>query len=352
MGGNDRLLINSLEVRDFRSVSQSQFLIDALHALTVLVGNAVHVTTEEDIEFLEGLVLGLGEELPDEETTTKREDGEEDVSTILHGVKHVLGGKTNDKVEHPVGGGNDGNTARTHTGREEFLSKDPCDGTPGVGEVDGEEPDEDNGNPTLSDGKMLVLVPLRLVDTLNGGDDDVADEHTNGTDNQESLTTEPIQEEDSGEGEDNLQDTSDTGSKQISGGGRETETLEDLRSIVQDGIDTGELLEHHHTTSQEDTLDHVGSEESLPWGKDTTTANQLSLGLFVEHDSSLDFQELGSEERVLGVEAAESAEGVTGFIFTVLQHQPTRGEGEVEQSEEHYTSERRLVFTVSGKQEH
>lgn len=337
MGGNDSLLV-ILEVRDFSSIGQSQFLVDALHALTILDGNAAHVTTEEDIEFLEGLVLGLGEELPDEETTEEREDGEEDVGTVLHGVKHVLGGKTNDEVEHPVGGSDDGNTTRTHTSGEDLLSKDPCDGTPGVGEVDSEEPDEDNGNPTLSNGEMLVLVPLGLVDTLNGSDDDVADEHTNSADNQESLTTELVQEEDGRKSEEDLQDTSDTGSEEISGSGRETERLEDLRSIVQNSVDTSELLANHHTTSQDDTLEHVRSEEGLPGSKETTTADQLSFGFFVEHNGSLDFQELSSEERVLGVEAAESAEGVTGFILTVLQHQPTRGEGEEEQSEEHCTS--------------
>lgn len=346
MGGNCSLLID-LEIGDFSSISQTQLLVDALHALTVLVGNAAHVTTEEDIEFLEGLVLGLREELPDEETTSKREDGEEDVGTVLHGVKHVLGCKTNDEVEHPVGGSDNGNTTRTHTGGENFLSKDPCDGTPGVRKVNSEEPDEDNGNPSLSDGEMLALVPLGLVDTLNGSDNDVADEHANGTDNQESLTTELVQEEDGRKSEGDLQDTSDTGSEEISGSGRETERLEDLRSVVQNSVDTSELLENHHTTSQEDTLDHVGSEEGLPRCKDTTAANQLGLGLFVEHNGSLDFQELGSEKRVLGVEAAESAECGTSFIFTVLQHQPTRGEGEEEQSEEHCTEI--LEFTSCAK---
>lgn len=329
MGGNGSLLVD-LEVRDFAGIGQSQLLVDALHALTVLVGNAAHVTTEEDIEFLESLVLGLREELPDEETTEEREDGEEDVGTVLHGVKHILGGKTNDEVEHPVGGSDDGNTTRTHTGGEDFLSKDPCDGTPGVGEVDSEEPDEDDGNPTLGNGKMLVLVPLGFVDTLNGSDDDVADEHTNSTGNQESLTTKSVQEEDGRKSEDDLQDTSNTGSEKISGSGRETERLEDLRSIVQNSVDTSELLANHHTTSQDDTFEHVGSEKGLPGSKETTAANQLSLGLFVEHNGSLDLQEFGRNERVMSVEAAKSAEGSTSFIFTVLQHQPTRGEGEEE----------------------
>lgn len=130
--------------------------------------------------------------------------------------------------------------------------------TPGVGEVDGKEPNEDNSHPALRFVETLVEIPVILVETLNGSNDDVTEEHANGTDNQEGLTTKLVKPKDGGHGEDNLQDTGHTSSQESLLGGGETETLEDLGRIVEDGVDTGELLANHSSAAQEQTLQHVG----------------------------------------------------------------------------------------------
>ena len=179
-----------------------------------------------------------------------------------------------------------------------------------------------------------VEIPLVLVDTLDSGDNNVAQEHANGTSNEESLTAELVKPEDSGQSEGNLQDTSHTSSEEILLGRGESETLENLRSIVQNSVDTSELLANHGSAAQEKTLEHVGGKESLPGTQTTTSSNQLGLALLVEHDSSLDFEELGADDGVVGGKTAQLGKGSEGLLLTVLHHQPTRGEGEVEHAEE------------------
>lgn len=65
-------------------------------------------------------------------------------------------------------------------------------------------------------------------------DDDVAHAHAGGSDNKEGLTSEFVEEQHSGNGEEDLQNTSHTSGEQVGGCGRETEALKDLRGVVED----------------------------------------------------------------------------------------------------------------------
>lgn len=140
--------------------------------------------------------------------------------------------------------------------------------------------------------ETLVEVPVILVNTLDSSDNDVANEHAGSTDNQESFTTELVKPQNSRHSEDDLQDTGHTSSEESLLGGGETETLENLGSVVEDGIDTSELLANHGSAAEPQTLEHVGSKQSLPGTQTTSRANKLCLTLLVEHNSSLDLEEL------------------------------------------------------------
>src|SRR3954454_10062048 len=120
-------LLLTLEVLQVLHTSKAEALIDAKHTKPVSLSNAVHSTTKEDIQFLKSLILGLRGKLPNEETTHGTEDSEEDVGTVFHRVKHVLGSKTNDEVEHPVSGSNNGDTTRPLTVGEDLLGQNPSD---------------------------------------------------------------------------------------------------------------------------------------------------------------------------------------------------------------------------------
>jgi hypothetical protein len=86
------------------------------------------IATEEDTQLLKCLVLGLRGKLPYEQATQSTEYGE-DIGTILHRAEHILGGKADNEVEHPVDGGDDRDTAGALTVGEDFLGQYLRDGS-------------------------------------------------------------------------------------------------------------------------------------------------------------------------------------------------------------------------------
>lgn len=95
--------------------------------------------------------------------------------------------------------------------------------TPRVGEVDSKQPDERDCDPSLGLIQTQVQVPVIFVQTLHDGDHNVTAEHADGSGNQEGLTTKFIEQEHRGQGEDDLQDTGDTGGQEGLFSGGETE---------------------------------------------------------------------------------------------------------------------------------
>lgn len=158
------LPLNIIDILDAR---ETQALVDALHPLLVLDSKIALRATKINIQLLERLVLGLGHEPPDEQATAATEGREEDIGSESHAGEHVLGGETDDEVEHPVRRGDNRDTARTHRGRENLLRQHPGHWTPGVGEVDSEEPNEGNGHPTFrSMGRPAILVGTITISNM------------------------------------------------------------------------------------------------------------------------------------------------------------------------------------------
>lgn len=122
-------LLLALEVLNGLNTRQAKGLVDALHAGAISLGDALLLTAEEDVQLLKSLVLGLGRKFPDKQTTQTAENCEEYVGSVLHRVQHVLGSQTDDEVEHPIGGGDDGDTAGALAVGEDLLGEHPCDGT-------------------------------------------------------------------------------------------------------------------------------------------------------------------------------------------------------------------------------
>jgi hypothetical protein len=99
-----------------------------------------------------------------------------------------------------------------------------------------------------------------------------------------------------------------------------------LRSIVQDGIDASELLEDHDPAANRQTLEHVGSEESLPRSQGTASTDLLGLGLLVEENGGFDFEVLGNDERIIVSAAAQLGERVDAVVVAMLDHEPSWAE--------------------------
>lgn len=143
-----------------------------------------------------------------------------------------LTGIADTEVPEPVGGGSHRHSLGTDVEREDFTSDDPGDWSPSgseEGDVDADEGDEDllSGQVVLRDGNT------------DDGDDVLADEHTSGTDEEERTTTSPVDEPDTGNGHADVDDVGGNGDQERI---LNTRALEESRAVVEDEVDTGELL--------------------------------------------------------------------------------------------------------------
>lgn len=85
---------------------------------------------------------------------------------------------------------------------------------------------------------MSGQVVLRDGNT-DDGDDVLAEEHTSSTDEEERTTTSTVNEPDTGNGHTDVDDVGGNGDQERI---RNTRALEEGRAVVEDEVDTGELL--------------------------------------------------------------------------------------------------------------
>jgi hypothetical protein len=128
-------------------------------------------------------------------------------------------------VVQPIGRSSDTDTLGTHTKREDLGDDNPGHRSPGVTEVNGVEPDEDDGDPTSSP----VVRPVVAVSTDNTGYDEMGDSHPNTTSNEDNLSSEAIDVEHCRDGGEEHDDTDNTSSKERRGATAQAKALEDER---------------------------------------------------------------------------------------------------------------------------
>jgi len=133
--------------------------------------------------------LGDAEIGEQEASSTRRSPNEEyldlEASRVGPLVDQVGGCITDTKVPQPVGGNGEGHGLGTNVEREDLASNDPGDRTPGGGEkcnVDANESDQN-----------LLSGRVRSRDRdANDGDQELANAHPGGTDQEQPPPTEPL----------------------------------------------------------------------------------------------------------------------------------------------------------------
>lgn len=262
------------------------------------------------------------------ETTPYEEDGGLHITVVT--ANHVRGNNGNDGVPEPVGGSGEGNTARTDGDGEDLANKNPGTRAPGRGEEEDVDGNQSNlgidGGDVVSDS-ATAAVRVGLVETdsdTNNSDDELADEHPKGTEDEKRTTTILLygvegkrsgEDIDEGEDERHQEGIADSTSGLQEGGGE-----------VEDEVDTSPLL-HHLKRGTEDGTTQVGlllpertSEAILPASEPTSIRDDAALVFFVGNNlSNLGFNIFG----VTGL-ATESAESVDGIIDTALLDKVTR----------------------------
>ena len=193
---------------------------------------------EHAVDLLEGEALGLG----DEEVAVEEADGaegapdEEDLGSEVALVlaNHVGGDDGDDAVPQPVGGGRETDTAGADGDGEDLADDDPRAGAPGRGEE--EDVDADEGNEGT--GGALVVGESGS----DGSDDELADNHSEGTPDEERAAAEALDGPERDGGGADVDDGEDQGHEE--GVLDRAEGLEEDGGVVEDEVDTGPLLHH------------------------------------------------------------------------------------------------------------
>lgn len=206
------------------------------------------------VDLLEGETLGLGDEevRVDEGTGAEGTPDEEHggLHVALVGVDHVGGDDGDDGVPEPVRGSGESDTTGSDGQREDLANDDPRTGSPGGGEEEDEDGDEGDlgvdGADVVSQHLLAFWVrgvEVSLVETdghAHTSDDELADKHTEGTNDQDCAATESL---DSPEGErsrEDVDDGKDHGHKERVLDG--TGGLEEGGRVVEDEVDTGPVF--------------------------------------------------------------------------------------------------------------
>lgn len=109
----------------------------------------------------------------------------------------ILTSVTNGEVPEPVGGNGQGHGLGTNVEREDLSTDNPSDGTPGGGEVGDVDADEGNEH-------SLADQVIGGDGNTNDGDEELADTHAGGTVQEELATSDPLDQVDTGEGHDDV----------------------------------------------------------------------------------------------------------------------------------------------------
>lgn len=200
--------------------------------------------------------------------------------------------------------------------------------------MDNEQPDHGNGCPTSG----LVLGPAVRVLGEENGDDNVASSHTNGTDNEDWLSSNSINPQHGGGSCDKHDDTDDTSSQERNSVVGLTQLLEDGGSVVEHSVDSCPLLEEHGNTGNHAALQHAllgeerldGNElklEVVPDGLLAEVGELLGNASLFKQRLCLDFKELQLNELVVDRKASESRQDLLGLLFAVVVDEPTGREG-------------------------
>lgn len=204
---------------------------------------------QHPVDLLKGQTLGLRDKEVgiDEGAGAQAAPDEEDrglqVALILS--DHVRGDDGDDGVPQPVGGSGQTNTAGSDGQREDLANDNPGARAPG-----GSEPEDRDGNEgdlgvdsrnVVGDGRIRVIgVGVGLVETngdTDGGNDELADKHTEGTNDENSTTTEALDSPERQRGRQNVNQSENHGDKERVVDG--ASGLEEGGGIVEDEVDTG-----------------------------------------------------------------------------------------------------------------
>lgn len=239
-----------------------------------------------------------------------------EVGIALTKVDEVGSRVGNGPVEQPVGGGGDTERLGTSLERENLTSDNPGQGSPGGGKE--EDVDADKGDGRLG-CRFVVAVDLAsdwVLDTGNGTGNsynELGDSHTDGTEQQQWATSpfvSCIKTRDRGHNIDGRRDHGDD--KLV----LDTSALKVASSVVENEVDTSELLKHLEQATSDLALKN-GGPETIEIGRGLGHADLvIVVGLY--------FVKLFFDGGMISRETTETTESFGSLFTLVLADEETR----------------------------
>lgn len=311
-------------------VSKAGAAVVGLHVLNVLEGDGrdkarglpgLGALAVELVDLLEGETLGLVDHAPDEEDADEaasapdEEDLGAQVGVTGAVIDHVRGGVSNGEVEEPVAGSGHGERLGTDLERENLTGNDPGDWAPGAGKEEDVDADE-------CDQSLLGSHVLNTSDSTGNSDDELADSHTDGTEEEEVAATPLLDKVETGKGGADVDARSNHSDNK---GVLDTRVLEEGSTIVEDEVDTSELLKRLECATSRKTLSKVTTEAV---GVSGLAKRQLVLVV------GSDLSQLLDKGRVVNIKTAKGRKRLGGLFWVALLDEPTRSLGKPDATSE------------------
>lgn len=102
-----------------------------------------------------------------------------------------------------------------------------------------------------------MLFPVILAGCDDDTDDDLTDEHVDTSNESERAATDPVNDEDGGDGSCDIDDTSDASGQQGGSAACKTETLEDDGSVVNDCERRGQRMRLRRRLGNQNLLESI-----------------------------------------------------------------------------------------------
>lgn len=285
------------------------------------------------VDLLEGKTLGLGDEEVGEYEGNAAESAphEEDVGAETGRVgavgDEVGGDDTDDAVPEPVRGSGETDTTRADGEREDLADDDPGARSPG-GSEDGDVQADERNHGADSVGVGVGGVSVLASGGTNDPDDELHDDHTSGTEDEDGTTSNLLDHDEGSRGGEHVDEGGDHGDQE--GVVDRAELLEEDGAEVEDEVDTSKLLHHLDEDTDKGTasvgrrLGDAALEASCPGADVAGLGNNGHLVLVVGNDlSKLVLDVL----RVDGL-ATDTAESGGSLVELSLLDVETRGLGE------------------------
>lgn len=163
----------------------------------------------------------------------------------------------------------------------------------------------------------------------DAGDDDMTDQHTKSTCHQKLPASPSVNEEYSREGEKKIDNTEDASSEERSSRPVQSKPPKDCWSIVDNCINSSELLEEHEDTTQGETTEKTSVGEQHAHFRDVKhearlSREQLCSSALIKNDCCLDLEPFCLDDGIILRKCTKSADDCSGLLVAAFRHEPTR----------------------------